>query len=204
MKASLKSSFNNIQITTSRLILKAITPAVINNLFTTKTKDDIIAFFGIDEQGYLHYKNMHEQGMETHRLSLFFFLLIDKETNQPIGECGFHTWNKTHARAELFYSLKNDSHKQKGFMTEALPYVLDFGFSTLNLHRIEALVAHWNVPSVKLLQRHSFIKEGTMREDYVVNGINEDSDCYSLLKHEWKHVESYFYPNLHPSKNHPF
>jgi hypothetical protein len=24
-----------------------------------------------------------------------------------------------------------------------------------------------------------------MREDYHVNGKNEDSTCYSLLKHEW-------------------
>lgn len=176
---------NDIQINTGRLILKTITPAVIHNLYNTKPKEEIISFFGVDEHGYTHYKNMHEQGMETHRLSLFFFLLIDKQTNLPIGECGFHTWNKTHARAELFYSLKNDADKQKGLMTEALPYVLDFGFLTLKLHRVEALVANWNIPSVKLLLRHGFLKEGTMREDYIVNHAHEDSDCYSLLKHEW-------------------
>lgn len=72
-------------------------------------------------------------------------------------------------------------------MTEALKEVLNFGFTTLNLHRIEALVASWNIPSVKLLQHYGFTKEGTMREDYVVNGKHEDSDCYSLLKREWIH-----------------
>ena len=30
------------------------------------------------------------------------------------------------------------------------------------------------------------VKEGTIREDYVVDGKNEDSDQYSLLKQEWK------------------
>jgi hypothetical protein len=25
-----------------------------------------------------------------------------------------------------------------------------------------------------------------MREDYVVDGKSESSDCYSLLKHEWQ------------------
>jgi ribosomal-protein-alanine N-acetyltransferase len=63
--------------------------------------------------------------------------------------------------------------------------VLDVGFIELNLHRIEALVAADNTPSVKLLLRYGFTKEGTMREDYVVEGKNEDSDCYSLLKWEW-------------------
>ena len=71
-------------------------------------------------------------------------------------------------------------------MTEALKATLEFGFTQLNLHRIEALVADWNIPSVKLLQRYGFTKEGIMREDYCVNGKNEDSDCYSLLKWEWE------------------
>lgn len=174
-----------IEITTQRLILKSITPALIHELFNTKPKDGIIRFFGVDEAGYEHFKDMHEKGMETHRLSLFFFLLIDKQNNLPIGECGFHTWNQTHRRAELFYSLRKDADKQKGFMTEALHKVLNFGFTELNLHRIEALVAADNTPSVKLLLRYGFTKEGTMREDYVVEGKNEDSDCYSLLKWEW-------------------
>ena len=173
-------------IFTSRLILQPITPAVIHDLYNTKSKEEIISFFGFDEAGYNHFKNMHEQGMETYRISAFFFLLIDKETHQPIGECGFHTWNKTHCRTELFYLLRDDKFKQKGLMTEALKATLEFGFTQLNLHRIEALVADWNIPSVKLLQRYGFTKEGIMREDYCVNGKNEDSDCYSLLKWEWE------------------
>jgi ribosomal-protein-alanine N-acetyltransferase len=56
---------------------------------------------------------MHEKGMETHRISLFYFLLFDKETQMCIGECGFHTWKKTHRRTELFYSLKTIFRSEK-------------------------------------------------------------------------------------------
>ncbi len=177
---------HSVEISTDRLLLKSITPAVIHHLFHTQTKNEIIRFFGFDEMGYLHLKDMHEKGMETHRLSLFFFLLLDKDTNLPIGECGFHTWNKTHRRAELFYNIRNDANKRKGLMTEALKIVLEYGFKTLHLHRIQALVAKENIPSVKLLLHYGFIKEGTMREDYMVNGKREDSDCYSLLQREWE------------------
>jgi ribosomal-protein-alanine N-acetyltransferase len=163
-----------------------VTPQIINELFHINTKDEVMKYFGVDEAGYQHLKNMHEQGMETHRISLYFFLLMDKTTNQPIGECGFHTWNKTHSRAELFYLLRDDSFKQKGLMTEALKEVLKFGFEELKIHRIETLVADWNTASVKLLERYGFIKEGTMREDYYVNGKHENSDCYSLLNWEWE------------------
>ncbi len=174
------------EISTERLILKAVTPLLIHDLFNTKSKEEICRFFGTDEAGYEHFKAMHEGGMETHRLSLLFFLLIDKQTGVPIGECGFHTWNRTHNRAEIFYNMRNDEHKQKGYMTEALKAVLEYGFAQLGLHRVEALVDSLNTPSVKLLLRYGFVKEGTMREDYCVDGKNEDSDCYSLLKWEWQ------------------
>ena len=177
---------NEVVINTRRLFLKGISPAMIHHIFETKTEDEIKIFFGVDENGYQRFKEMHEKGMEAHRYSLFFFLLVETETAQPIGECGFHTWNSTHKRAELYYLLRNDSHKRKGFMTEALSEVIRYGFENMNLNRIQALIADGNIPSKKLLQRNGFSFEGTMREDYVVDGKSEDSNCYSLLKHKWQ------------------
>lgn len=173
------------EIITPRLILKSITPEVIHNMFNTQSKEAIVNYFRLDDKGFAHYKGMHEKGMTTHRFSLFYFLLIEKEQNIPIGECGFHSWNIPHRRAELFYLLRNDIHKQKGYMTEALKFVLDAGFRELNLHRIEALVSETNIPSLMLLNRYGFKFEGIRREDYNVDGKNEDSACYSLLRTEW-------------------
>jgi ribosomal-protein-alanine N-acetyltransferase len=175
----------DIIITTDRLLLKGVTPQIIHEQFLTKSEEETRAFFGTDEKGYERLKQMHEKGMETDRLSVFFFLLIDKETSKPIGECGFHTWNRTHQRAEVYYALGDDVHKGKGLMTEALVEAIRFAFEQMNLHRIQALVANANTPSIRLLKRYGFSFEGTMREDYVVDGKSEDSDCYSLLKHEW-------------------
>jgi ribosomal-protein-alanine N-acetyltransferase len=79
----------------------------------------------------------------------------------------------------------DDKHKQKGYMSEALPEVLRFGFESMLLNRIQAMVANDNTPSVKLLQKHGFVWEGTCRQDYLVESVFEDSECYSLLKHEW-------------------
>jgi ribosomal-protein-alanine N-acetyltransferase len=181
---------NQIEIITLRLILKSLTPAIIHELFETKSKEEIICYFGFDETSYAHYKEMHENGMETHRISIFVFLLIEKESGLPIGECGFHTWNALHRRAEVFYNMRDQNSKRKGYMTEALEAVLQYGFIELNLHRIEALIDALNEPSLRLLLRNGFSKEGTVREDYLVNGKNEDSDCYSLLKWEWEKNQS--------------
>ena len=177
---------NPPELTTPRLILKSITPAVIHELFNTKTEEEIKQFFGCHDTHYEHLRQVHLQGVEMYRLSHHHFLIIEKETNVPMGECGFHTWNTKHRRAELFYLLYKDEYKQKGFVKEALGPVLAFGFTQMGLHRVAAFITDENMPSKKLLLRYGFTKEGTMREDYNVEGVNEDSDCYSLLKWEWE------------------
>ena len=173
-------------ITTPRLTLIPITPQTIRDLFRSNSDEEIKEFLGVDEMGFNHYREMYLQGMETHRISHFFFLIILNETNKPIGECGFHTWNKIHKRAELFYLLRQNEYKKQGIMTEALRYVLQFGFTELQLHRIQACVAIENLASLRLVHKYGFIREGTSREDYCINGINEDSEVYSLLIWEWE------------------
>lgn len=168
-------------IETTRLELIPVNPQILHELFTHKSQEEIMEFMGVDEKSYEHYKNMHEKGMETHRLSLFFFILREKKSGKAIGECGFHTWNFSHRRADVFYGMRTEDVKRQGYMTEALAAVLDYGFNELGLHRIAAFVDRNNTPSVKLLKKFGFTFEGTMREDYLVNGVNEDSDCYSLL-----------------------
>lgn len=179
----------SIEINTPRLLLKGITPAIINELFKNKSKEELMTFFNMDEAGYARLKEMNNAGMESFRVALFYFLLIDKTSGKVIGECGFHSWNKAHHRAELYYHLKNDSDKRKGLMTEAVKEVLNYAYNELELHRVQALVAKDNIASIKLLERFKFKKEGTLREDYLVDGKMEDSECYSLLKHEWELVK---------------
>jgi ribosomal-protein-alanine N-acetyltransferase len=175
-----------ITLSTNRMLLKSITPAIINELFSTKSKQEIMTYFGADEAIYEHLKSMVEQGMEAYRVTSFYFLLIDKNNQKVLGECGFHTWSMPHRRAELFYSLRNDTDKRKGYMSEAVKAILNYGFNELGIHRVAALTAPSNEASIALLKHYGFTKEGIHREDYVVNGINEDSACYSLLKWEWE------------------
>src|ERR1043165_1109241 len=173
-------------IETPRLLLKCMTPAIIWEAFSCQSKEEIMTAFGIDEEDFAVLKQRHDGGMETSSISFCYFLLIEKASNRSIGECGFHTLNRKHRRADAFYSLKNDSDKRKGLMSEAFGEVLKFGFTELGLHRVAALLAKENTASLKLLQKYHFTREGTMREDYVVDGKNEDSECYSLLRWEWE------------------
>ena len=175
------------ELHTGRLTLRAITPEVYDYIYANMDDNSIIAFLGLaSEEALQKEKKKYRQGLATHNRKFINFLMIDKQTHAIIGACGFHTWFPDHRRAEIGYSLYNDIHKRKGLMTEALNAVLKYGFETMNLHRVEALIGRENTASLKLVSNFNFKQEGVLREHYVVNGIPEDSLAFSLLVHEFK------------------
>lgn len=171
---------------TPRMKLSGYDDQDFRKLFETKSDSEIQQILGLTDAEMPRYEKMHAEGFGAYNHSLFVFVLTDRESGEVMGECGFHSWNKQHRKAEIFYNLKEDSFKGKGLMSEALNVVLDFGFSQLQLNRIQALVADYNMPSIKLLEKYGFSSEGRLRGDYLVDGVFEDSDCYSLLKTEWE------------------
>jgi len=103
-----------------------------------------------------------------------------KENPQLIGTIGYWQLKKEHYRAEIGYLLHLD-FQGKGIMHEALSAVINYGFSEMKLHTIEADVDPNNTASMKLLERNSFIKEGYLKENYFFDGKFSDTVVYSLL-----------------------
>lgn len=169
-----------------RLVLEGISCSKLKGLYHSLDKARLMNYFGYDEAAWEHCSAMVELGMETFRLSQYVFVLREKQSLKAIGECGFHTWNRFHHKAEVFYLIRQNAYKRKGLMSEALVQVLKFGFEELDLHRIQACTAKENEASQRLLHKNGFSQEGTLRQDYLVNGVFDDSLCFSLLRPEWK------------------
>jgi len=171
---------------TQRLTLRALTPEVYDYIHTNLGNTELMEFLGLESAEDLALeKEKYSNGYATHNRTFIYFQIIEKASGDIIGNCGFHTWYPKHNRAEIGYDLKHEQHKRKGLMTEAVRAVLDYGFIDMQLHRVEALVADYNEASVRLLKSFGFTFEGTLREHYNVAGTIEDSDMYSLLKHEF-------------------
>lgn len=172
-------------IETDRLLLRELSPGLLNIVFSEYSDDQLKSFFGVDDAGLQLEKDNHSKGHTTYRLSFKTFLLVSKETGRIIGRAGFHTWYLQHARAELGYALTDDSAGQKGLMTEAVAAIIDHGFTHMGLNRIEAMAGPANIPSLKILNYFGFSREGLLRSHFFKNGKMEDSAVFGLLKSEW-------------------
>lgn len=72
-------------------------------------------------------------------------------------------------------------HAGKGHMTEAVRGALQFAFSELALHRVEAACLPNNLPSRRLLERVGFQQEGLARAYLRINGAWEDHLLFAAL-----------------------
>jgi ribosomal-protein-alanine N-acetyltransferase len=70
-------------------------------------------------------------------------------------------------------------------MREALSSVLAYGFSNMQLHRVQAETHPDNAASIGLATRLGFRFEGVHREQAFWGGRFHDLNCYSLLDSDW-------------------
>jgi ribosomal-protein-alanine N-acetyltransferase len=75
---------------------------------------------------------------------------------------------------------------RQGYMTAALPLVLDFAFDRLRLHRVEAACLPTNVPSRSVLLRTGFRQEGYARNYLLIDGKWQDHLLFAILYEDWR------------------
>lgn len=107
-----------------------------------------------------------------------------KPDDVMIGSCGFHVYNAKNRSLEIGYELGQD-YWRKGIMREATTMVLDFCFSQLNVHRIEADVTVGNDASAGLLRALGFTHEGTWRDKVHVRDQFFSLWQFGLLANEY-------------------
>lgn len=111
----------------------------------------------------------------------YTFAIEESTTNQFIGLFGLKLGPKKYRRGEVWYKLHLD-HWGKGYGTEALNRVLDFGFDDLNLHRIQAGCAVANIGSIKVLEKVGMLREGRGRQLLPLKSGWSDNFEYAILE----------------------
>jgi ribosomal-protein-alanine N-acetyltransferase len=102
-----------------------------------------------------------------------------------VGDIGYNVFFDRDQRADVGYHVAPD-YWRRGVMTEALAAVLDYGFTVLDLNKVEAGVNVNNERSAGLLRKLGFQLEGTLREHRNRRGVLGDSFSFGLLRREWR------------------
>jgi hypothetical protein len=90
---------------------------------------------------------------------------------------------------EIWYLVEPESWG-KGFATEAVRYLLSFGFGELGLHRIWATCLPENPASARVLEKAGMRKEGFLVKNLKIHGAWKSSFLYAILAEEWSRASS--------------
>ncbi|KAM0805902.1 acyl-CoA N-acyltransferase [Usnea florida] len=105
----------------------------------------------------------------------------------PIGQIHLHPppSESHHRKASLSINIL-PAHQNHGYGTEALQWVLQWGFQTAGLHRVELFCFEWNEGARRLYERVGFRLEGRRREALWFEGRWWDLLEFGLLEGEWR------------------
>ena len=113
-------------------------------------------------------------------------LAVDRGSDTPfLGWCSVTRWDPDHRSASLGYCF-DEAAWGRGYATEAARSLLQWAFDQLDLNRVQAHTDTRNAASARVLEKLGFVREGTLRQDCVVNGEVSDSWVYGLLRREWR------------------
>ncbi len=169
---------------TERLQLRPVQPTDAEFILKGLSDKRVTQFYAVH---YDTHEAVQEQMQFYHNLietgtGMWWVFSLKGET-ELIGACGFSSIEPENRKGEIGFWLLPD-HWGKGYIPEAARAITKYGFSELNLHRIEAIVEGGNDQSEKVLQKAGYTYEGRLRDREIKNGKFIDLVYYSILKEE--------------------
>jgi RimJ/RimL family protein N-acetyltransferase len=179
-------AFDGLPLETPRLLLRPLRAFDAEALFGIFSDPGVMRYWStppwssLESARELIERDLHATARDNLRLGI-----ERRHDGALIGTCSLYAINETCRRAEVGYALGSAAWGE-GYMSEALAALLDYGFTVLNLNRVEADIDPRNEASARSLQRCGFTQEGLLRERWIVGEEVSDTAFYGLLQREWR------------------
>lgn len=173
----------NIILKTERLNLRPISENDTENVFELQSLEQTAQFntskvpIDIHETKISIEKWIVENNKEDTKHFTFAVELID---NKFIGLIGLNLGKEHYKNAEVWFQY-DYRFWNKGYATESLRKIIDFGFEDLKLHRIEAGCAVDNVGSFSVLEKVGMLREAHTRKLLPLKSGWSDNYGYAIL-----------------------
>lgn len=115
----------------------------------------------------------------------YSFLIFRHEDGELVGGITLSNLRRGVAQSATLGYWIGSPFRRQGYMSDALMAVLEFSFTRLGLHRVEAACLPNNETSRGLLLKCGFREEGFAREYLRINGRWQDHQLFAMLRQEF-------------------
>jgi len=154
---TMKDPHKQIAFSTDRLKLSQLKKSNLKELFRLRSTDEIVKYVDkpTDESIEQTQRFMEKINRGVNDQSWYYWGIILPENLKLIGTICIWAFNKNRTTAEIGFELHPD-HQGKGYMTEAIGAIIDFGFKNLELEKITGYIHMHNTASIRLLEKNNF------------------------------------------------
>ena len=114
------------------------------------------------------------------------FTIYELSTGRPIGNCGLHNLDLRNRRSELGILIGEPEARGKGYGTEAMRLLADFGFTALGLHSLMLWTYEYNIAGQRCYAKVGFREMGRRRASRWHAGRFWDEIAMDLLASEFE------------------
>lgn len=129
-------------------------------------------------QQYIEGKSQHSSSV--------LLLIARRDDDRVIGDIQIGAIDTFNRNAFLRIAIDQQENQGKGYGSEAIRLMLDYGFGILNLHRIELNVFAYNERAIHTYEKLGFQREGVQRQALYYNHAYHDSILMSMLAEEYR------------------
>ncbi len=168
-----------------RLILRRIARTDAADMYAYARDARVTRYLTWDPHPSLSYTEEYLAYLETRTAigDFFDWAVIERATGRMVGTCGFTRFRYEDDCGEIGYVLSPDVWG-KGYAVEALRALLDLGFGTLGLARIEARIIEGNAQSFRVAEKLGMRFEGYLRNGMRIKGVLRTIGICSILREE--------------------
>lgn len=114
------------------------------------------------------------------------FFIVRKEDDELIGTVGLHQINNINRTATLGIFIGEHDGRNKGYGTETIRLILEYGFRYLNLNNIKLDVMEFNKRAIACYKKCGFKEYGRRRKSEFVCGKYYDRISMDILAEEFE------------------
>jgi len=168
---------------TPSLILRALQLSDLDDLYEYASDPEIDHY--VPWEHYKHSEearnNLNEFLEEYQKDGLGAWGIEHRADNKLIGIINTSIPHRTNRRVEMGYTISR-AYWGRGFATEAVQAVIQFGFEKMDLVRIEAVVLPDNIASARVLEKVGMKFEGLLHSYQVWRGQPRDLRMYAIVR----------------------
>ncbi|HZZ62623.1 MAG TPA: GNAT family protein [Roseiarcus sp.] len=127
-------------------------------------------------------RRLRRQEEDISRDEAYALLIFDQTSDQLLGGITLGGVRRGVSQTGTLGYWMGAPHAGKGRMTRAVAAIVEFAFSKLRLHRVEAACIPDNAPSIAILERNGFQREGYARGYLKIDGAWRDHILFGLLE----------------------